>query len=523
MKAVSLSLFSAIALFATLQASAQYIATSDDNFCAGEVVDLYVNVTPWYGDPNDADPSEWGFAWFPLSLFEDPFAQSVSFEPTESVVITVSCLAPTGEVIDLEISLDVYSEFTVDAGLDVMECTTDGIQLEATADSPANVSWQWTPAAGLSDATISNPLITGNIDQSYTVVATVTEVNGEGCSASDELEVEAIFWEFDLGDVQAACTGESLVIASGLPANYAHDWTFDVTAEEETGTFIEVGQTGTVFLTATSPEGCIQSDELQVIFTDGPVLMLDAPTEFCEGTGVTVDATPVDDITGPFGYAWTETFSGTPLSAGASVHIDVTGDYSVSVSDAAGCITQESFSITGIAAPEIDLPADTVFCFEDYPEAVFLLHAPSGYAGYNWAGMGWGDVIEVESAGTYALTVTNSLGCTASASTRVQDFCAEPLLFVPSAFTPDGDGLNETLKIQGRNLVDLDFVLMNRWGDEVWRAQEVGAYWHAKGPSGTHYVQDQLYVWQAKYRHYLNPEGDLSTWRSASGRITILR
>ena len=71
------------------------------------------------------------------------------------------------------------------------------------------------------------------------------------------------------------------------------------------------------------------------------------------------------------------------------------------------------------------------------------------------------------------------------------DFCSEPLLFIPTAFTPDGDGLNEVLRVEGRNLVQLDFKLYNRWGSLVWEADSIGDYWHGQSPNRTHYVQDE--------------------------------
>jgi gliding motility-associated-like protein len=105
----------------------------------------------------------------------------------------------------------------------------------------------------------------------------------------------------------------------------------------------------------------------------------------------------------------------------------------------------------------------------------------------------------------------------------VRGFCSEPTLFIPTAFTPDGDGLNEVLRIEGRNLVELDFRLFNRWGDLVWQANSIGDYWHAQSPSKEHYVQDELYIWKAKYRHLTDLSGSLSTWFEADGSVRVLR
>lgn len=75
----------------------------------------------------------------------------------------------------------------------------------------------------------------------------------------------------------------------------------------------------------------------------------------------------------------------------------------------------------------------------------------------------------------------------------------------------------------GRNLVQLEFQLFNRWGNLVWEADSIGDYWHGQGPDRTHYVPDELYVWKAKYRHYTDPNGQLSPWYQASGSVRIIR
>jgi len=57
----------------------------------------------------------------------------------------------------------------------------------------------------------------------------------------------------------------------------------------------------------------------------------------------------------------------------------------------------------------------------------------------------------------------------------------------------------------------------------VCQADTIGDYWHGQAPDRTHYVQDDLYVWKAKYRHYLDASGQLSPYTEASGSVRILR
>jgi hypothetical protein len=169
------------------------------------------------------------------------------------------------------------------------------------------------------------------------------------------------------------------------------------------------------------------------------------------------------------------------------------------------------------------LPADTSFCFEDFPDAMYLLQVAGGFESYVWNNGMYGNTAVVEGPGTYSVQVTNTLGCTTTMQTRVTAFCGMPLLFIPTAFTPDGDDRNEVLRIEGRNLVDLDFQLFNRWGEKVWTADAVGDYWHGQGPNGTHYVGEGPYMWVARYRYALDASGQTSSWQETTGTIQVLR
>jgi|GEM_PF-4930963 len=70
--------------------------------------------------------------------------------------------------------------------------------------------------------------------------------------------------------------------------------------------------------------------------------------------------------------------------------------------------------------------------------------------------------------GSYTLTVRNSMGCTTSSVVAVEADCPERV-YVPTAFSPNGDGLNETLTLyfpQNQLLVK-HFRVFNRWGSVV--------------------------------------------------------
>jgi len=96
---------------------------------------------------------------------------------------------------------------------------------------------------------------------------------------------------------------------------------------------------------------------------------------------------------------------------------------------------------------------------------------------------------------TYELEVHNSFGCTASAKERVVVFYD---LFMPNAFTPNGDGRNDLFRIPPSITVSIaKFSVYNRWGELVFTTTNSSAGWDGRlggkpQPLGT-------YVWMIDF------------------------
>ena len=510
LKAFAIMLFCCVALVADAQLP--YLATSQNYYCAGsgDAVSLYCNVLAF--DPN-TDVADWTFSWSPAGEVDDPAAQSVSVTPDNTTVYSAVMVAPDGTVYEDEITLTVYPEFSVITEAEVALCSTIGGQLEADVDVANAMDWEWSPATGLSNPNIPNPQVQEELSESYTVTATIAGLGGASCSASAQVNLISIFPSMELGSDIVVCAEETVTLDPGLPVNYAYDWT----VAGETLPVLDVTSSGTYGLTATSPEGCVNSDAITVTFTDGPEVLLPDSATGCADAGLVLDATPADATTGPFSYQWSNG------SIAADATFFESGVAEVQVTDAGGCTTTASVNMEVLPSPDFSFPQDSALCFEDFPGVKYQLSVPAGYAAYQWMNGSTLPSLEIDGPGVYSVVVTNEIGCTTERFATVVDFCSEPLLFVPTAFTPDGDGLNEVLRIEGRNLVELDFKLYNRWGNLVWEADSLGDYWHGQAPAKTHYVQDELYLWKAKYRHYTDPSGQLSPWFQATGSVRIIR
>jgi gliding motility-associated-like protein len=98
---------------------------------------------------------------------------------------------------------------------------------------------------------------------------------------------------------------------------------------------------------------------------------------------------------------------------------------------------------------------------------------------------------------TICLEATNEFGCS---DTVCHDIFMESLLqiFVPTAFTPDQDGLNDVfLPILSGVFEDgYLFRVFDRWGDIVFETEKMGEPWVGNVKRGEHFAQNDVYVWQ---------------------------
>jgi gliding motility-associated-like protein len=77
----------------------------------------------------------------------------------------------------------------------------------------------------------------------------------------------------------------------------------------------------------------------------------------------------------------------------------------------------------------------------------------------------------------YYCTITNEYGCSSidSAFVIVDIVCGE--IFIPTAFSPNGDLNNDVLKVRGNCLVSMRFTIYNRWGEKVFESEDPNFGW----------------------------------------------
>ena len=205
--------------------------------------------------------------------------------------------------------------------------------------------------------------------------------------------------------------------SSGSPTSWA--WTFQggspATSSNQNPSGVSFSSTGphTVSLTVSSANGSDTETKTNYIqIGGGPSLTGQVQEISCAAAADGSINLSVSGGSTPYQYAW---------SNGAQVQ-DImglaAGTYSVTVTDAAGCSSNQSFTVTAPAAMSLNTSATPSSCGADGTASVSVSGGNSPYT-YAWSNGQTGSTANQLSSGSYSVVVTDSNGCQATATVQV--------------------------------------------------------------------------------------------------------
>ncbi len=158
------------------------------------------------------------------------------------------------------------------------------------------------------------------------------------------------------------------------------------------------------------------------------------------------------------------------------------------------------------------LKADTVKC--DYNS--ITIGADTSFSSYLWSSGQTSQSIGLMDPGLYTLQVTDSNACTAIASENVIDSACPQYVYLPNAFTPNGDGKNDIFRPTFMGAASVfRFAVYDRWGRQVFQSASPSVGWD--GTTGGKQQPAGTYVWFCQYKLYKEPE------RVQRGTVLLIR
>lgn len=388
-------------------------------------------------------------------------------------------------------------------------CEGQSATLSATVSggtAPVTISWASPAGTG------ANYTATPTTTTTYTVNAT----DANGCTAAAQTATIIVRPALSViaSNNVSICVGASTTLtasASGGNASYTYTWM----PGSLTGTSVTVSPASTTTYTVTVTDGCsLTPATATVTVTILPKPTVNFTSNINSGcTPLCVNFTDNSSTTGGTITTWSWSFG----NGGASTQnptncFDNQGQYNVSltVTDNNGCTNTATINnmINAIAVPTAAFVASPQPASISNPNITF--NDVSSYAtSWNW---NFGDTYNVGAGntstqqsptytysmdGNYCITlvVSNQNTCFDSV-THCIDIQPDYTLYIPNAFTPDGNSLNATFTAKGSNIAEFTMYIFNRWGNLIYQTNDIYKGWDGTYKNQGNPAEQGVYVYR---------------------------
>ncbi len=434
------------------------------------------------------------YMWTPPNGLDDPNSSTPLASPDSTTTYVV--------FIDNQGQCELYDTVTVVVDTLAAEFAADvpcDFEVFFTDDSfnAQNYTWYFNdPGNPNATSNLQNPSFVYSDTGTFTAMLVVD--NGEFCidTAYQVFNIDSpeLFPSFDFDVVN--CTDSFVVELMDMSSHLGglnFDWTWYIS---EGGSVIDSfmiqnptvsvssSSTYTIDLVITDDNGC-RSQVTEVIEAQvfGEDFIPDAML-ICANDSVQLNPNPVNGLS----YFWSPpTGLSDPNVPSPNAFPGGNTTYSVEITDQYGCVFTDEVMVTvdNTFEPTLEgyVESDTIFVGDT--TQIFTTQDPN--YNYSWEfseslsdlGISNPLAFPLENT-TYTLVVTDASGCENTIQFLVvvtESPCDDPNIFLPNAFTPNGDGENDVLRLLGNGIEEMHLIIYNRWGQKVFETFDQSIGW----------------------------------------------
>ncbi|MGB0390567.1 MAG: PKD domain-containing protein [Salibacteraceae bacterium] len=408
---------------------------------------------------------------------------------TVTLIATDSSICPQSDTFALDVTIKADSNYSVST----LACYDQPTEIGIPADTISGITYSWTPSTGLSDSTIHNPTVTSTSNATYLLVVnhvctdsvintvTVTPIS----AATDSLFIicsdNPTFTQ--MGNSNG--TGVEFVWST----NSSLTDTLNTSLNDSSFTTTQTSTFKYYYFNVTSAQGCQEIDSLQVVISDQTV-SISSDTFICQDDTIQLSAQnsfPVNEMD----FYWTPTSAiiGANDTSKITVAPLINTYYYLSAINDSGCIYSDS-----ILVEVSKINNQTVIATADDDSVIvgfqtILRAEPNTDYNYTWTPANNLETPnEANTAAsptettTYTVNITDpeNANCSYSNEVTVHTYeinCGEPDIFIPNAFSPNGDEENDVYQITGKVVEEIDLKIYNRWGELVFETTDPQEGW----------------------------------------------
>lgn len=395
---------------------------------------------------------------------------------------------------------------------DTLICSIDTLQLRGVGNG--NVFW--TPNYNIDNQNKLSPLVSPDVPTKYYVTLT----DPFGCNANDSVFVDVKqFVTVDTRADTGICQGDALQLNTTSDALHYKWFPAGPLNNDTTKNPIATPSVTTKFYVIGNIGKCQHRDSVTITVTPYPAAAGLPDTTLCVGQSVQLQAS------GGSMYTWSPPFFlNNPNIPDPVSSPDRSIRYIIAIHDTLGCpkpvydtvVVQVEKVIADAGPRDTSIVVNQPLQF-NATGGQFYLWSPA--MGLNNPAIA-NPVATISDNIDYVVRASNSSGCFATDTISVKVYKVLPDIYVPNAFTPDGDGKNDVFKPIPIGIKQINFFkVYNRWGVLVYcspknaSVRSIGWDGRYKGKPG----DSAVYIWTVEGIDYLNNN------ISKKGTVTLIR
>jgi len=488
--------------------AAQIMTANQGNFCQGMSAQLL------------GLPSGFSYQWYQMPLSNVISSQqniSVSQSGTYQLRVTDSL----GCHANASVIINQHPALSVSISLQAPSCSggNDGlIQIQASGGMmPYSYAW----SGGDTTSTLSG-LSSGN----YHLI--LTDAIGCVLDTFILLSQPSGLMVSDMQIVPIACNGSasgnaSVIVTGGIPP-YNYQWNTNPVQSNASAVNLSAGSYTVI---VTDAFGC-RTQAMAIVSQPGLPLQVDTrnPMPQCPGFS-DILLTTVNGGTPPFTYQWSPAeYLNNAQVASPFFNIQTSTTFTLNVLDAAGCVLSQNVSVTVLEGPfarfEVIYPT-TENVLRLQQSLILKNLSTQNNVSYFWD---FGEEGGIDSTfeprwqyivtDTYRITliVTHQNGCKDTAYQTLK-YINDPIIYVPNAFSPNGDGINDFFHVAELNIRLIEIRFFDRWGNLIFISPDKDFRW-----DGT---LNGRPLPEGVYTYYIKAFGENEEPVTISGTVTLIR
>jgi gliding motility-associated-like protein len=179
----------------------------------------------------------------------------------------------------------------------------------------------------------------------------------------------------------------------------------------------------------------------------------------------------------------------------------------VAVTDAGGCTTTLSVVVGTLPVPFLEIGYDIS---TQWGTQVVLNPSTNGVSFWWTPATGLdcdtclNPTVTATETATYYLTVQGANGCFSYDTITI---FFDGVIYVPNSFSPDGNGVNDIFYAYGKDIIEFEMFIFDRWGEKIFYTDDMSIGWDGvyKGDLS----KNDVYVWKIKYMDIQGTEGTM--------------